>query len=214
MIDVNRKWMSRAICVGQPITTFFADNEASAVPHAKTSPSRGGNTKRTWDAARKLCAVCPVLWDCRRDTVGETHGYWGGRNPNERAHVRNVRSRMVQDLPEQDKEELSSIIVQMRSEFANWTDVERVVGLKNGACRWLEKWHHDKHPAPVGKLKEPGWRNTGAVLQPERTRMWELHLLGVPQDEIGLRLGRARDTVIRHLRKERDARGSTKASAG
>jgi len=212
MIDVNRKWMSRAACAGQPVTVFFQDNESSSAPSVRTPPPRGGNTKRSWDPAKKICAICPVLWECRRDTVGEPDGYWGGRNPRQRAQARNVRSKHVRDLPEVDKEELSGIIVEMRNRFANWTDIERTVGLRYAACQWLESWHREKFPAPVTELREPGWRNAAAVKQPERSRMWELHQLGVSADEIAMRLGRARDTVIRHLRKERVERAQSTAS--
>lgn len=41
-----------------------------------------------WDEAKKICSFCPVASECRRDTLGEEYGVWGGLDEHERYLVR------------------------------------------------------------------------------------------------------------------------------
>lgn len=47
--------------------------------------------------AKAFCALCPVWADCLETGMAEEHGIWGGLNRAERARVRRLRSRLVQD---------------------------------------------------------------------------------------------------------------------
>lgn len=49
------------------------------------------------DAAKAVCADCPVKLKCRRDALdrGELYGVWGGLDPNELQRVRRKRRRQA-----------------------------------------------------------------------------------------------------------------------
>ncbi|MFG2681365.1 WhiB family transcriptional regulator [Streptomyces sp. NPDC048392] len=45
-------------------------------------------TEALYDQAKAICRDCPVLKQCRRDTLGEEYGVYGGWNPRERYLIR------------------------------------------------------------------------------------------------------------------------------
>jgi len=78
---VDMPWMADAVCAGEPLETFFPG-------------------QRSFDAARAICAVCPVLEDCRRTCdraegppVGQLFGLYAGESPGERAARRRAAAR-------------------------------------------------------------------------------------------------------------------------
>lgn len=52
-------------------------------------PAQGGSVR----AAKRVCRVCPVQFDCLADAVGrgELYGVWGGASEEERRQIRAVR---------------------------------------------------------------------------------------------------------------------------
>jgi len=73
------EWMADAACIGKPQAWFF--------------PGRGEATS----TAKKVCAVCPVLGDCREWAMAtnQRHGIWGGMSERERRRVRAARARQA-----------------------------------------------------------------------------------------------------------------------
>lgn len=69
------RWMSKAACVGHG-ELFFDDLKKSNV------------TK-----ARKICASCPVLEECRAFAIPreDEYGVWGGLTANQRRLIRRGR---------------------------------------------------------------------------------------------------------------------------
>ncbi|WP_349307611.1 WhiB family transcriptional regulator [Rhodococcus sp. IEGM 1351] len=72
-------WMSRARCLGTDTAMFFSP----------TGEGRKARERRE-DAAKTLCAQCPVIDACRDHalTAGETYGVWGGTTEKDRRRGR------------------------------------------------------------------------------------------------------------------------------
>jgi WhiB family transcriptional regulator, redox-sensing transcriptional regulator len=65
------EWMARGLCTNVPPSTFF--------------PSDGAGV----DAARKICATCPVQQLCLEHALVHRidHGVWGGCSERERRRI-------------------------------------------------------------------------------------------------------------------------------
>lgn len=73
----RREWQDHAACIGVPDHVWF--------PAPAGSASKGAR----WAEARRTCAGCPVLTDCREYAVKWLrYGYAGGMTPYERATYR------------------------------------------------------------------------------------------------------------------------------
>jgi WhiB family transcriptional regulator, redox-sensing transcriptional regulator len=77
-IQETYEWQYAGACRGQDPDTFFS-------PDAERGPRRRARE----EAAKALCAVCPVIVQCRNHAlaVREPHGVWGGLTINERAQL-------------------------------------------------------------------------------------------------------------------------------
>jgi WhiB family redox-sensing transcriptional regulator len=71
-------WRSRAACDPSTIEMFFVPDDV---------PAR--EARRREQAAKRVCAGCPVRRQCLRYALdaGERYGVWGGLNPAERERV-------------------------------------------------------------------------------------------------------------------------------
>lgn len=79
--STDPRWFPDAACRGVDPTLFH--------------PRRGENDNI--DAARAICAECPVRDDCLEYALErrERHGVWGGRSENERRRIRSERARVA-----------------------------------------------------------------------------------------------------------------------
>jgi WhiB family redox-sensing transcriptional regulator len=70
-------WMTRGVCRGEPIETFFAE--------------RGGDA---YKRAQRLCDRCPVRRECADYAIADPliFGWWGGMSERERRKVRAIRA--------------------------------------------------------------------------------------------------------------------------
>lgn len=71
----NWDWQLHAACRNLDDTVFFHPEH-----------ERGGPRRRREDAAKAVCARCPVRTECLRHAlrVGESYGVWGGLGETER----------------------------------------------------------------------------------------------------------------------------------
>ncbi|WP_338695164.1 WhiB family transcriptional regulator [Streptomyces sp. Q6] len=77
LFDVRRPWWPQHACQEEDLPLFFAGGGmANRRPATKTQAKR--------DQAKEICAGCPVLMQCRRDTTGEEFGVWGGLDQYQR----------------------------------------------------------------------------------------------------------------------------------
>lgn len=81
-IQESYDWQYQGACVDHDTEEFFS-------PDAERGPSR----RNREEAAKALCATCPVLRECREHAlrVEEPYGVWGGLTINERAEIINQR---------------------------------------------------------------------------------------------------------------------------
>lgn len=75
-------WRKQAICRGIDPEVFF--------------PTKRGTGEERWDAARMVCAICPVVDQCLSLALSvEEHddrwGMYGGKSPMERRELRQKR---------------------------------------------------------------------------------------------------------------------------
>jgi hypothetical protein len=72
-------WMRDAACRGHDPAVFF--------------PGRTGAARTLLVEARRICAACPVVEECRDHAVsrGERFGVWGGLSEKQRREVRRRR---------------------------------------------------------------------------------------------------------------------------
>ena len=91
MADVSRlpgpnsdfwDWQMQAACRGLDSGMFF-----------HPEGERGGTRRRRDEAAKAICARCPVLEQCREHAlaVQEPYGVWGGLSEDERATIIQAR---------------------------------------------------------------------------------------------------------------------------
>lgn len=87
MADISRlpgrnadlwQWQLHAACRGMDSSRFF-------YPDRERSPRR----EHRETAAKAICALCPVIADCRAHAlqVQEPYGIWGGLTENERLRL-------------------------------------------------------------------------------------------------------------------------------
>lgn len=76
-------WQWRGACMGADSAVFFS-------PEAE----RGIKRQRREEAAKAVCARCPVIKQCREHAlrVHEPYGVWGGLTESERAKILNHRA--------------------------------------------------------------------------------------------------------------------------
>jgi WhiB family redox-sensing transcriptional regulator len=85
LYDPERRWGREALCRTSSPDAFFVNG---GLPDKAPQPS----TQEAWDAAKAQCQRCPVMQQCRRDTLGEEYGVWGGLDEHQRYLVRRALS--------------------------------------------------------------------------------------------------------------------------
>ncbi|MFJ4712103.1 WhiB family transcriptional regulator [Streptomyces sp. NPDC088785] len=64
---MRRPWWPQHACQAEDWQLFFAEGGMASRPP-------GAGTQKKWDQGKEICAGCPVLTQCRRDTLGEEYG--------------------------------------------------------------------------------------------------------------------------------------------
>lgn len=78
MVEDDDGWMVKALCRGADASLFFPEGAGPEM-----------------EAAKRICAVCPVKGDCLEFALRHNiaHGCWGGLSERERARLRKQRAR-------------------------------------------------------------------------------------------------------------------------
>ena len=78
------EWQHSGACVGLDSSVFFSPEAERGTPKARRE-----------EAAKALCARCPVIEQCREHalTVQEPYGVWGGLSEAERRDILERRPR-------------------------------------------------------------------------------------------------------------------------
>jgi WhiB family redox-sensing transcriptional regulator len=87
-------WQLRAACRDVDAAMFFPPDRERG-PHRATREAQ----------ARRVCARCPVIAECRRHAlaVHEPYGVWGGLTEAERAHILRAPDRVARGRVDRDE---------------------------------------------------------------------------------------------------------------
>lgn len=118
----SRPWVRRAACAGMPVEDFYG--ECGSV-YNKPKPG----LKALWDEAKKVCQTCPVLQECRRDSLGEEFGVWGGRDQYERHLARRELAAQIRQWPREDRLRLARRLRSMRRRGMSRYEIRRLTGV-------------------------------------------------------------------------------------
>lgn len=143
--DPHRRWTRRAACKDEDVNSFFPEIGA---PNRKPSPA----TQARLDRRKEICRTCPVLAECRRDTLGEDYGIWGGLDAWERHKIRMKRGTDPRShFTEEEFRWLGPHIIELRRQGDDWSSIGRRIGLgRNAASNLLMLWQ-----AEYGSKAEP-----------------------------------------------------------
>lgn len=87
--QLDWEWQYEAACQGMPTDLFFySDRE------------RGPRRRKREQYAKRICASCPVINQCREQSLrfAEPYGIWGGLTEEERFNLLNKKSESRPDL--------------------------------------------------------------------------------------------------------------------
>ncbi|MFJ2650834.1 WhiB family transcriptional regulator [Streptomyces sp. NPDC087420] len=125
LYDPERKWIIRASCRSVDSERFFAKHG----PALGKPPSP--EVQAHWDAAKKICSFCPVRMECRRDSIGEEYGVWGGRDERERWLVRKKMSKLARHWTTERRLAWGKELHALRSRDVSWTRVRHMTGISD-----------------------------------------------------------------------------------
>lgn len=129
LYDPERRWLPRGICRWEDRHLFFADGASAG----RTSQS----VQKAWDQAKEICAVCPALKECQRDTLGEDFGVWGGLDQNQRSAIRRAMPRAVKKWPEASRLRWGKEVQRLRDGEVSWRDITLQTGLPHNVAETL-----------------------------------------------------------------------------
>jgi WhiB family redox-sensing transcriptional regulator len=143
LYDPHRRWAPRGICRWEDRELFFA--EAGMNNRRPAAP-----VQALWDQAKEICSMCPVLRECRRDTLGEPYGVFGGLDSFERYQIRRHLTRAIRTWPEERRLKWAREIYRLRKAKMHWRTIQTQTGIPQSAGELLvEVW--EEHLKQVGK---------------------------------------------------------------
>jgi WhiB family redox-sensing transcriptional regulator len=150
LFDPERKWRPRGLCIGADPELFFAD---------AGQPQRIASQKiqAQWARAKAICAHCPVLAECQRDTLGEEYGVWGGKDENERWRERRRLPRQAAKWPTDKRLAWARVLKELRDEGKTLRDISLATGFSAPLTeKLLEELEEQPEPkAEVVELPAP-----------------------------------------------------------
>lgn len=174
LFDPHRRWGPRGICRWEDRGLFFAEG---GMFHKRPAPA----VQALWDQAKEICAMCPVLAECQRDTLGEEYGVYGGRDPYERYRIRKAMSRAIFRWPEARRLAWAKEIHRMRKAGMHWRTIQTQTGMSLSAAEdlyaiWDDRLKEQKaEPAGVVDLQLPELEKPGFPERPGRRHAWVRH---------------------------------------
>lgn len=163
--DLRRTWWSRRICAPEDFDLFFTNAGAPGQKPGKATQAR-------LDQAKEICAMCPVMEECRRSTPGEEYGVWGGLDQHERWELRKQLHEEVKGWPKERRLAAGRELHEYRSAGMRWHDIKPSTGLQDKVSQelvdeWLE--HQKANPEkPARKPARPQVVRLEAVAFPDK----------------------------------------------
>ncbi|MGV9850403.1 WhiB family transcriptional regulator [Streptomyces sp. NPDC003442] len=158
LYDPERRWWPQAACRGHPPGEFFADG--GGTPDKVPSV----DAQALWDEAKEICRGCPVMHQCRRDTLGEEYGVWGGYDQRERYLIRAKLPKAAKRWPPERRLAWGRALSAYRDRdpALPWIDIRRLTGIPARLAEELvTDWRahlkaKEARQAEILRLPEPG----------------------------------------------------------
>ena len=177
LYDPNRTWSAQAICRPEDKHLFFAEGGAPTTPP-------GPRVKVKWEQAKEICDMCPVKQQCKRDTLGEEYGVFGGLDQYQRAQIRRHLYKAIDRWPHERRMRWAEEIYRLRQAGAIWRDIQIWTGMPSNSAQKLERiWlRHLEEKGTPGEvvdleLPEPAQdeQKTPFPDRPGRRHAWVRH---------------------------------------
>lgn len=148
LYDPERRWIPRGICRTEDEKYFFPRSTVQA----GRAPTPA--VQAAWDRAKQICAQCPVLAECRRDTLGEDDGVFGGLDPNQRVNRRKRLRKQARRWSPELRLEWSQELYKLRQGNVTWSSIRLMTGIPRGLAEELvleyrQLLAEQQAPAPV-----------------------------------------------------------------
>ncbi|MEW1547497.1 WhiB family transcriptional regulator [Streptomyces tsukubensis] len=136
IFDRERRWRDRGLCNGADPGIFFP---------APSDPAK---------EALAICAQCPVLEQCRRDTLGEPHGVWGGKTEHQRSEERKKLRRKVDRWPPERRRQWGQALHGLQDEGLHWEKIRIISGIGHILAQELIAEYLASRPASEGRVTD------------------------------------------------------------
>lgn len=132
LYDPERRWVNDGACRGEDPDLFFT---SGTVPPRRSSGD--GAIQAAWDEAKKVCHRCPVLEECRRDTLGEDFGVFGGRDERQRYLIRGRLRDKAKKWPPELRLAWGKEFQALRKQGVSWSSIRVMTGFPERLCHEL-----------------------------------------------------------------------------
>jgi WhiB family redox-sensing transcriptional regulator len=135
LYDATRKWVDQGSCRTVDPGRFFAPGAGQ--PNRSPVPA----VQALWNEAKKICSFCPVMEQCRRDTLGEEYGVWGGVDEHERYLLRKRLPRRAAKWEPKLRLAWGENLYALRKQGVSWTRIRHMTGMSERLClELIEDW--------------------------------------------------------------------------
>lgn len=178
LFDPERRWMPRAIC------NWDDDKQIFFAPGGQPDRAPSKVTEARWAQAKEICDVCPVLKECRRDTLGEEFGVFGGYDEHERYQIRRALPKAAKNWPPERRLAWGKLFTALRAGGITFRQISLQTGFSGPlAAVLVEEWqeHATKQASAVAELPVPlaERKKTAFPDKPGRRHAWVRHRGGV-----------------------------------
>ncbi|MGK5530892.1 WhiB family transcriptional regulator [Streptomyces sp. URMC 129] len=143
--DISRPWRRHPwrACRSEPTDLFFP-------------PIPGEPVTVTTARAKAVCEGCPVLEQCRRDTLGEPYGIWGGRDEEERRTARRRLAGRVSKADAAERLAWGRLAYESYQIDPSWTRTQHRLGLGASTAKKLAGEYEQTLPTEEAEAPPPG----------------------------------------------------------
>ncbi|TXS35100.1 WhiB family transcriptional regulator [Streptomyces sp. t39] len=192
LFDPTRRWALRGLCRDEPASLFLAE---------LTGRQAEGTVRKSWEEAKQVCAHCPVMAECRRDSLGERYGVWGGLDPQERRTERKRLPAAAKRWPVEKRLAWGKELSALESGGVIWRRISEMTGFgptlgQQLAREWrahVRSLHKPKAPAvalaerpkkpfPERPGKKTAWVRDGSIMR-------DAYYKGETHDGLWIRVG-------------------------
>lgn len=145
--DLRRTWKARGVCTEDDFDLFFT-------PAGAPAQKPGAAAQALLDQAKEICAMCPVMAECRRDTLGEEYGVWGGLDQYERWRLRRAMQTSVSSWSKKKRLAVGRELHEYRRDGMPWTQIKPATGLQDNTSQELvDEWLEYEKSRPERKRR-------------------------------------------------------------